>query len=1200
MKIVGSALVVVGTVTLSSNTLAGYAAGNNGNACSVHSDSISIGSQNGNDGNACASMERSIAIGQGASTAVVPGSTGTYNEAIAIGAKARASGAQAIAIGGQTVASGNSSIAIGADDLDRVASTNAPAYNYTPSSGDNAKYNNSTVAQEYNQLTNAWLVDFEKTNNAQPAVGNRYTAVTAGEAGVALGSKSVAGNLATALGPVATSQGLASVALGMASNASGKGALAIGSVSKASEEGAVAIGINAKASGKNAVALGSGKTAATSARAQGEDSVAIGSGALSEKNYAVSIGQGAGSEVEAGVALGKGSLVKGANSVALGIGSIAEAQSGASYLTNVAATTAGTVSVGSAGSTRRITNVADGSADSDAVTVAQLKQLKTITDATQATADKGINFGDGTSHKNYKLGDTINVKGDSNVTSTTTADGVQLALAKDITVDSLTAGDTVLNQDGLSFVDATNQATGPSITKTGINAGDLKITNVAAGTVASNSKDAINGGQLYNAQNNVKDILGSSTTVDAAGNLTAQNIGDVAGANTVHDAIKSVNETAAKGISFGDGSTANNYKLGDTINVKGDSNVTSTTTADGVQLALAKDITVDSLTAGDTVLNQDGLSFVDATNQATGPSITKTGINAGDLKITNVAAGTVASNSKDAINGGQLYNAQNNVKDILGSSTTVDAAGNLTAQNIGDVAGANTVHDAIKSVNETAAKGISFGDGSTANNYKLGDTINVKGDSNVTSTTTADGVQLALAKDITVDSLTAGDTVLNQDGLSFVDATNQATGPSITKTGINAGDLKITNVAAGTVASNSKDAINGGQLYNAQNNVKDILGSSTTVDAAGNLTAQNIGDVAGANTVHDAIKSVNETAAKGISFGDGSTANNYKLGDTINVKGDSNVTSTTTADGVQLALAKDITVDSLTAGDTVLNQDGLSFVDATNQATGPSITKTGINAGDLKITNVAAGTVASNSKDAINGGQLYNAQNNVKDILGSSTTVDAAGNLTAQNIGDVAGANTVHDAIKSVNETAAKGISFGDGSTANNYKLGDTINVKGDSNVTSTTTADGVQLALAKDITVDSLTAGDTVLNQDGLSFVDATNQATGPSITKTGINAGDLKITNVAAGTVASNSKDAINGGQLYNAQNNVKDILGSSTTVDAAGNLTAQNIGDVAGANTVHDAIKSVNETAAKGISFGDGSTANNYKLGDTINER
>src|SRR5690606_14291702 len=275
---------------------------------------------------------------------------------------------------------------------------------------------------------------------------------------------------------------------------------------------------------------------------------------------------------------------------------------------------------------------------------------------------------------------------------------------------------------------------------TGINAGDLKITNVAAGTVASNSKDAINGGQLYNAQNNVKDILGSSTTVDAAGNLTAQNIGDVAGANTVHDAIKSVNETAAKGISFGDGSTANNYKLGDTINVKGDSNVTSTTTTDGVQLALAKDITVDSLTAGDTVLNQDGLSFVDATNQATGPSITKTGINAGDLKITNVAAGTVASNSKDAINGGQLYNAQNNVKDILGSSTTVDAAGNLTAQNIGDVAGANTVHDAIKSVNETAAKGISFGDGSTANNYKLGDTINVKGDSNVTSTTTTDSV----------------------------------------------------------------------------------------------------------------------------------------------------------------------------------------------------------------------------------------------------------------------------------------------------------------------------------------------------------------------------------------------------------------------------------------------------------------------------
>src|SRR5690606_35603560 len=134
---------------------------------------------------------------------VVPNSTGTYNEAIAIGAKARASGAQAVAIGGQTAASGNSSIAIGADDLDRVASTNAPLYNYTPSSGDNARFNNSTVALEYNQLTNASLVAFEKTNNANSEVGNRYTAVTAGEAGAALGSKSVAGDLATALGPVA-------------------------------------------------------------------------------------------------------------------------------------------------------------------------------------------------------------------------------------------------------------------------------------------------------------------------------------------------------------------------------------------------------------------------------------------------------------------------------------------------------------------------------------------------------------------------------------------------------------------------------------------------------------------------------------------------------------------------------------------------------------------------------------------------------------------------------------------------------------------------------------------------------------------------------------------------------------------------------------------------------------------------------------
>ncbi|WP_441137176.1 hypothetical protein, partial [Neisseria subflava] len=93
-----------------------------------------------------------------------------------------------------------------------------------------------------------------------------------------------------------------------------------------------------------------------------------------------------------------------------------------------------------------------------------------------ANIAKGINFGGTTGSNNYALGDTINVKGDSNIISETVAGGAQLKLAKDITVDSVTAGDSKLNTDGLTITG------GPSVTKSGINAAGNKITNVAPGT----------------------------------------------------------------------------------------------------------------------------------------------------------------------------------------------------------------------------------------------------------------------------------------------------------------------------------------------------------------------------------------------------------------------------------------------------------------------------------------------------------------------------------------------------------------------------------------------------------------------------------------------------------------------------------------------------------------------------------------------
>ncbi|MDY0273437.1 MAG: hypothetical protein RBR37_13195, partial [Advenella sp.] len=308
---------------------------------------------------------RSIAIGVEASA-----NGATYNESIAIGKSATADGDQAIAIGGQAHAKGNASIAMGADDLDRVASTDAPAWD---AEGDNQKYNDTDVAKAYYTLTGDHLVNFESNENGLPGVGKRYAATSAGEAALALGAQSTAGDLATALGTVSTATGLASVALGVHSMATGEGALAIGSVATATGQGATAIGINSVADAQDSVAIGSSSSKGNAAR--------VGSGARA----GVALGSNANVTVAGGVALGANS----AAGTPMGIQGFVPAYAGDAQKIAIEETvsTAGAVSVGGGFVRRQITNVAAGTQDSDAVNVAQ---LKAVADAAQ-NANKGWN-----------------------------------------------------------------------------------------------------------------------------------------------------------------------------------------------------------------------------------------------------------------------------------------------------------------------------------------------------------------------------------------------------------------------------------------------------------------------------------------------------------------------------------------------------------------------------------------------------------------------------------------------------------------------------------------------------------------------------------------------------------------------------------------------------------------------------------------
>ena len=639
-----------------------------------------------------------------------------------------------------------------------------------------------------------------------------------------------------------------------------------------------------------------------------------------------------------------------------------------------------------------------------------------------------------------KAGNKVTLQAGKNLKAKQTngANGAQVefSLKDSISLKEVTAGEganqVVLGNDGVKVGGNTY------INNAGLNANGNKITNVADGV---DPTDAVNKSQL--------------------------------------DAVKGVADSAVKSVDVANGEQNLVVDNSDPKNPK---------------LSLKKDLTVDSVKAGDSTLNNDGLTI------AGGPSVKKDGINAGDKTITNVAPGAVTPTSKDAVNGGQLYNVANNVKDLIGPDATIDpATGKVTvadpAKGIGET-GKGNIGDAIKHVNDAAKAAADTAKKHTT--VEQGDNIVVEESLN------ADGgkhYKVSTAKDLNVDSVKAGDTTVNNDGVTI------AGGPSVTKAGINAGGNTITNVADGV---NPNDAVNKGQL--------------------------------------DAVKGVADSAVKSVDVANGEQNLVVDNSDPKNPK---------------LSLKKDLTVDSVKAGDSTLNNDGLTI------AGGPSVKKDGIDAGDKKITNVAAGDVAENSKDAVNGGQLHNVAKGVADVLGGDAAVDGNGKVTMTNIGET-GKGNVNDAIKHVNDLAKNAADTAKKHTT--VEQGDNIVVEESLN------ADGgkhYKVSTAKDLNVDSVKAGDTTVNNDGVTI------AGGPSVTKGGINAGGNTITNVADGV---NDTDAVNKGQLNkvdtkvsNVAQNVVNVLGGDATVNGNGDITMSNIGET-GKGNINDAIKSVNDLAKK----------------------
>ncbi|EMH8147569.1 YadA-like family protein [Acinetobacter baumannii] len=677
---------------------------------------------------------------------------------------------------------------------------------------------------------------------------------------------------------------------------------------------------------------------------------------------------------------------------------------------------------------------------------------------------------------------------------------------------SLTVGNSKVDNSGLTITG------GPSVTTAGINAGNQKITNVAAGTISSTSTDAVNGSQLNTTNQNV---------------TTAQNT-----ANTAVTNAAAAQATADKGLNFSvNGGTADNVKLGEMVNFADGTNTTAVydpatntykyNVNDNIALTNA-----GSLTVGNTKVDNSGLTITG------GPSVTTAGINAGNQKITNVTAGTISATSTDAVNGSQLNTTNQNVTTAQNTANTA-VTNAAAAQNT-----ANTAVTNAAAAQATADKGLNFSvNGGTADNVKLGETVNFADGTNTTAVydpatntykyNVNDNIALTNA-----GSLTVGNTKVDNSGLTITG------GPSVTTAGINAGNQKITNVTAGTISATSTDAVNGSQLNTTNQNVTTAQNTANTA-VTNAAAAQNT-----ANTAVTNAAAAQATADKGLNFSvNGGTADNVKLGETVNFADGTNTTAVYDSatntykynvnDNIALTNA-----GSLTVGNTKVDNSGLTITG------GPSVTTAGINAGNQKITNVAAGT---NATDAVNVSQLdalSTSSNNKTDVLGNSTANNLGGGASYDSTTGAVSSptytvngnnvNNVGDAITALD----KGWTLqSNGTNAAAVKAGDTVDigtVAGETNLKVTKTGNTIQYGLNRDLNIDSVTAGDSKLDTNGLTI------AGGPSVTKTGIDAAGNTISNVAAGT---NATDAVNKGQLDHVDNRVTQVTNTTASIFGGG---------------------------------------------------
>ncbi|WP_284315237.1 beta strand repeat-containing protein, partial [Labrys miyagiensis] len=1031
------------------------------------------------------------------------------------------------------------------DAFSAINTTGIKYFHANSTKGDSQANGTDSIAVGPNAVataagTGAIAMGLDSNASAAGAMAIGQAAAASGTNGIAMGVSAVSGatgqNVAIGAGANANAAtaGGGAVSIGLGNTAQGDGAVAIGDPNSAIGTGAVAMGANNTANGQGAIALGNTSTAT------GQGSFAAGNNSKAGAAGAVALGDTALGAAANTVALGSGAKANNANDVALGSGSTTAAvvNTAGATIAGTAYTFAGTnanstVSVGTAGAERTVTNVAAGQVTATSTDAVNGSQLFATNQAVNAVSTSITTIGGNINNLGTTTASTMGggatfdpttgkITGfTQNIAPISTTGGVGAAVPQTTVADALTA----LDSNSTNLANIAVKYDDPSQTKItlgatgGAGAGaPVSITNLANGTVAAGSSDAVNGSQLF-----------------------------------------AVQQQASAGWDLGtNGGLGVNVAPGSKVDLSStpDGNIVISQNGTNVTFGLAANLAVaGSLTVGNTKVDTNGLTING------GPSVTTNGIDGGGKKITNVQAGTaptdVATVSQLQTIGNATSNLGNSVATNLGGGTTYNTAtGTLsgfsqsiapvsTTGKVGAAAPQTTVAGALAALDTNTTNlanvAVKYDDPSQTK-ITLGATGGAGAGAPVTITNLANGAVASTSTDaVNGSQLFATNTTISNLGNSTANGLGGGSSYDPTTgtltTALNYGGSTYSSVQG--VIDQIGGSLNGGGIkyFHANSTKGDSQANGTDSIAVG---PNAVATAAGTGAIAMGLDS-NASAAGAMALGQSASAsgaNGIAMG----------VSAVSGATGQNVAIGAGANANAATAG------GGAVSIGAGNIAQGDGAVAIG-------DPNSAIGTGAV----ALGANNTANGQGAV--ALGNTSTANGQGAVALGNTSKATGQGSFAAGSNS-NAAAAGAVALGDtalGAAANTVALGS-----------------GAKANNANDVALGSGSTTAAVVNTAGATIAGTAYTFAGTNATSTvsvGTAGAERTVTNVAAGQLSAASTDAVNGSQLYATNQAIQAVADNAVQYDTS-NKNTITLGGANGTTISNVANGTVNATSTQAV--------------------